>query len=382
MFVPSPYGQAFVTSRTVDVYQQILLQTNTTFGFIRVPDPKIPRDLNILSFRMSSKYIRPGVLDGMVNYQYNPASLASGARTWQTSTGQLSPVYDANFQKGEVGHDASYMRLVEAYQLKKQIDQNAFNAMALYASTYNNGNSPGSLPDNNLTPGLDFYNEYVWTARGGTQEVKHTYTTNYEEVSTTTSSSTKDVKLDFNAKFSAGGGQVLGLAGGYEWTNQHTKRYSVTYSGNVQFDISASFDGIENDTQMRYAANNDAHYVMNCNSTFNPANQTGLNLVIGSDGLVYNIVPSVASGAGLPTSDNIDTTFGYQQPPPSYATGNAGSGLAGNLEPYDRPGKTKQFRSYAFYLQPNAQNAGDFWNTVVDQNWLSNSGRSRRSGPC
>jgi hypothetical protein len=370
MFIPSPFGQAFVTSRTLDVYQQILLQTKTTFGFIRVPDPRIPRDLNILSFRMSSKYIRPGVLDGMIGYQYNPASLASGAQTWQTSTGQLSPVYDGNFEQGEVGHNASYTRVVEAYQLKKQIDQQAFNAMALYQSAYDN---LSGLPDYTLTPGLDFYNEYVWTARGGSQEVKHTYTTNYEEVLVTTQSSTLDVKVDFNAKVTAGGAQVLNLAGGYEWVQSHTKRFSATYSGNVQFDVTASFDGIENDTQMRYAANNDAHFVMNFNSTFNPANQSGLNLVIGSDGLVYNIVPSVNSGAGLPTSDNIDTNFTYQQPPPSYSTGNA-DGLTGNLEPYDRPGKTKQFRAYAFYLQPKTQNADDFWKTVVDQNWLSNSG--------
>jgi hypothetical protein len=370
MFVPSPYGQAFVTSTTVDVYQQILLQTNTTFGFIRVPDPQIPRDLNILSFRMSSRYLRPGVLDGVVGYQYNPARLASGATTWQTTTGQLSPVYDSNFSAGEVGHNASYMRVVEAYQLKKQIDQQAFNAMALYKSTYAN---QASLPDPTLTPGLDFYNEYVWTARGGTQEVKHTYTTTYEEVLTTTQSSTLDVKVDFNAKVSAGGSQVLGLSGGYEWVQSTTKKFQVTYTGNVQFDVAAAFDGIENDTQMRYAANNDAHFVMNFNSTFNPANQSGLNLVIGSDGLVYNIVPSVKSGAGLPISDNLDTTFTYQQPQPSYATGNA-VGLTGNLEPYDRPGKTKGFRSYAFYMQPRGKNADDFWNTVVDSNWLNNSG--------
>ena len=38
MYVPSPYGQAFVTSQTLDVYQQTLLQTKTTFGFIRVPN--------------------------------------------------------------------------------------------------------------------------------------------------------------------------------------------------------------------------------------------------------------------------------------------------------------------------------------------------------
>ena len=370
MFVPSPYGQVFVTSTTVDVYQQILLQTNTTFGFIRVPDPQIPRDLNILSFRMSSQYVRPGVLDGMIGYQYNPARLASGATTWQTTTGQLSPVYDGNFSIGEVGHNASYMKVVEAYQLKKEIDQQAFNAMALYRSTYTN---QGALPDATLTPGLDFYNEYVWSARGGTQEVKHTYTTTYEEVLTTTQTSSLNVKLDFNAKVSAGGAQVLGLAGGYEWAQSSTKRFQVTYTGNVQFDVTASFDGIENDTQMRYAANNDAHFVMNFNSTFNPANQSGLNLVIGSDGLVYNIVPSVKSGAGLPISDNLDTTFNYQQPQPSYATGNA-SGISGNLEPYDRPGKTKGFRSYAFYMQPREKNAEDFWNTVVDSNWLNNSG--------
>jgi hypothetical protein len=369
MFVPAPYGQAFVTSRTLDVYQQILLQTNTTFGFIRVPDPNIPRDINILSFRMSSKYIRPGSLDGMIGYQFNPAQLASGANTYQTSTGQLSPVYDGNFDQGEVGHNASYMRVVEAYQIKKQIDQNAYNAMALYQSAYGN---QGSLPNSALTPGLDFYNEYIWSAQGGTQELKHVYATTYEEVNTTSISSSLDVKLDFNAKFAAGGMQVLGLAGSYDWSTSHNQKFTITYSANVQLDITASFDGLENDTQMRYAANNDAHFVMNFNSTFNPTNQSGLNLVAGSDGLVYKIVPSVTSGAGLPTSDNIDSTFSYQQPPPSYATGNA-DGLSGNLEPYNRPGKTKLFRTYAFYLQPKPQNADDFWNTVVDLNWLNNS---------
>jgi hypothetical protein len=165
---------------------------------------------------------------------------------------------------------------------------------------------------------------------------------------------------------------VLGLAGSYDWSTSHNQKFTITYSANVQLDITASFDGLENDTQMRYAANNDAHFVMNFNSTFNPTNQSGLNLVAGSDGLVYKIVPSVTSGAGLPTSDNIDSTFSYQQPPPSYATGNA-DGLSGNLEPYNRPGKTKLFRTYAFYLQPKPQNADDFWNTVVDLNWLNNS---------
>src|SRR5262249_50518435 len=123
MYVPSPYGQAFVTSQTLDVYQQTLLQTNTVYGFVRVPNSQIPRDLNIVSFRMNSQYLRPGVLDGVVGYIYNPATLPTGAQTYATSTGQMQVLYDKNFSQGTVGHDASYMRIVEAYKLKRQIDQ-------------------------------------------------------------------------------------------------------------------------------------------------------------------------------------------------------------------------------------------------------------------
>jgi len=45
----------------------------------------------------------------------------------------------------------------------------------------------------------------------------------------------------------------------------------------------------------------------------------------------------------------------------------------GNLEPYDRPGKTSLFRTYAYFLQPSVQNATDFWSSVVDPVWLANS---------
>jgi len=369
MFVPSPYGQAYVTSKTLDVYQQTLVQTNTVYGFVKIPDARIPRDINIVSFRMSSKYIRPGCLDGVVGYVYNPATLPTGAQTYTTSTGQMEPLYDLNFAPGEVGHQASYMRVVEAYQLKKTIDQQAFNALALYQSAY----TTTSSPDNpSLIPALDFYNEYVWSSRGGTQEVKHTYATTFDEVYTVSSGNSIGLSMGFKLKIAVFSITVLNLKIKWTDTTRSVLRYSYDTSSTSSFDVNASFDGIETDTQMRYACNNDAHFVMNFNSTFNPNNQSGLNLVIGSDGLVYKIVPSVSSGAGIPLSDNIDDSQTYTQPQPAYTSGNA-DGLTGNLEPYDRPGKTSLFRTYAFFLQPARQNSDDFWNTVIDQVWLNNS---------
>ena len=379
MYIPSPYGQAFVTSQTLDVYQQTLLQTNTVYGFVRIPNAQIPRDLNIVSFRMSSKYLRPGVLDGVVGYAYNPATLPNGSQTYATSTGQMNVVYDGNFSQGEVGHNASYMRIVEAYQIKKQIDQQSFNSLAIYQTagtalstdpTLQNG-APLAGDDSSLLPGLDFYNEYVWSSRGGAQEVKHTYTTTYDEVYATSNISSDATTNGFNLKLSL---FTISCEGKFAWVNttKSTAKYSYNTAGTQSFDIAASFDGLETDTQMRYASSNDAHFVMNFNSMFNANNQSGLNLVIGSDGLVYNIVPSVSSGAGLPVSDNIDTSQTYMQPQPAYATGNA-DGLAGALEPYDRPGKVSLFRTYTFFLQPSQGNADEFWNTVIDPVWLANS---------
>jgi hypothetical protein len=368
MFRPSPYGQAFVSSQTVDVYQQTLLQTNTVYRFIRIPNAQIPRDVNVVSFRMSSKYIRPGCLDGVVTYAYNPATLPSGAQTYTTSTGEMQVLYD-NFSPGTVGHDASYMRIIEAYKLKKQIDQQSLNALALYHSAYD---TLGSTSDPGLTPDLDFYNEYIWSSRGGTQEVKHTYATSYNEIFSTAGSTSSAFDTHFNAKVIAVGVQVTNASINSTNTNKSTTKYSYSTSGTTSFDVTASFDGIDTDTQMRYASSNGAHFVMNNNSMFNTNNQSGLNLVIGSDGLVYNIVPSVSSGGGLPVSDDIDDSDTYTQPQPAYSSGNA-SGLTGVLEPYNRPGKTKLFRNYTYFLQPNDENADEFWSTVVDPVWLDNS---------
>jgi len=376
MFMPSPYGQAFVTSQTLDVYQQTLLQTNTVFGFVRVPNTQIPRDLNVVSFRINSQYLRPGVLDGVIGNAYDAATLPNGTQTFATSTGEMSPLYDKNFSTGEVGHDASYMRIVEAYKLKCQIDQEAFQALAIYNSQYDqhkkDDNATSVPKDSRLTPGLDFYNEYIWTARGGTQEVKHTYTTSYDEVYNTTSGNTGIGNLNFELKLTGGGFTIADLKGAWTHTDKHAVKTSYNTTGTASFDVTASFDGIESDTQMRYASNNDAHFVMKNNSAFNQNNQSGLNLVIGSDGLVYNIVPNVSSGAGLPQSNNLDDSMTYVQPAPAYTSGNA-SGITGALEPYDRPGKVKQFRTYAFFLQPGDDNANTFWSEVIDPVWLANS---------
>ena len=94
------------------------------------------------------------------------------------------------------------MQVVEAYQLKKQIDQQASTRWRSTRQPTTTRTRLCRIP--RLTPALDFYDEYVWSSRGGTQEVKHTYTTTYDEVySTTTVTTNTPEKIVFNIKLIA-----------------------------------------------------------------------------------------------------------------------------------------------------------------------------------
>ena len=160
------------------------------------------------------------------------------------------------------------------------------------------GNSPGVDPSSLLNTGLDFYNEYVWSSRGGSQEIKHTITSTFDQVYTANNLSSSASLTNFEVKLSCAFLTVFDFKLAGTQTQKQTMKYSYSNTASVSFDITASFDGIESDTQMRYSSNNDAHFVMNYNSMFNPNNQSGLNLVVAptawSTKLRRRLLPALA----------------------------------------------------------------------------------------
>ena len=137
MFVPSPYGQAFVTSQTLDVYQQTLLQTNTVFGFVRVPNPQIPRDLNIVSFRISSQYLRPGRARWHDRLRVQPGDAAHRrADVRDVDRPDVAAVRQQLLARARSGTTPATCGSSRPTSSSAQIDQQAFNALALYQSHY------------------------------------------------------------------------------------------------------------------------------------------------------------------------------------------------------------------------------------------------------
>jgi len=176
LFYPSNLGYALVRSGTADVFATRLRGTGTLVGYSTHPNPDIPEDVNILTFKIRDGYVKNGTLDGWIGFEPD------------TSYEFLTP-----------GERGSYFKPLEAYALKRLAEREAqqrktwfehFDAVGL--GRREKAGRPGSVDIadgarslGNVLMGLDakaaisreewkarmarrnMVNTYVWTAAGG-----------------------------------------------------------------------------------------------------------------------------------------------------------------------------------------------------------------------
>lgn len=155
-YQPLNLGYALVESLTADVFALQLRSTGAMVGRVVVPNPAIPPDRNILTFKIDPGYVKNGTLDGKIGLVNDPS------------------YSDADVQRG------SYFKPADAYNRAAAIDRAEANLRAYYDQF-----DAESLGQSAGTPSLaepaaeQFYNfstgtvsrgivnRYVWTALGG-----------------------------------------------------------------------------------------------------------------------------------------------------------------------------------------------------------------------
>jgi PKD repeat protein len=156
LFIPENLGQALVKSETADVFALRLRHNGALIAYQFRPNPDIPKDINILSFRIDPTYTSQGTLDGKV-----------GSEAHLSFLNALEP-----------GSNASYFKPLEAYKLKAAIDKKAADLQTLYdqydalGNTFSSSFAAGSLGDRyrpirEAKAKRSLVNTYVWTADGG-----------------------------------------------------------------------------------------------------------------------------------------------------------------------------------------------------------------------
>jgi len=122
-----------------------------------MPNPDIPKDWNIITFPINPTYTKQGTLDGKVGFQ--------------SEDGTVQP--DPDYPNAATYGSWSYFKPMEAYRLKKQIEQERAQLQTYYQqySTFQNvayqaGGALNDLPSRQVAT-RNLVNTYVWTADGG-----------------------------------------------------------------------------------------------------------------------------------------------------------------------------------------------------------------------
>ncbi|MEH2319402.1 LamG domain-containing protein, partial [Nostoc sp.] len=118
-FIPKNVGYALVVSALADVFITRLARSRKMIGYQVQPVENIPPDVNTITFLINPAYVMKGSLDGM-----------TGSRA--TSDRFFKHVPEMRSQYGSL-YPASYYRLQEAYDLKQQIEQQDKQREAYFA---------------------------------------------------------------------------------------------------------------------------------------------------------------------------------------------------------------------------------------------------------
>ena len=218
-FLPDNVGYALVSSLTADVYLTFNAATGAAVGRAVVPNPDIPPDNNILTFRIDNTYIKNGTLDGKVGLYDDPDYTR------------------ANLVRG------SYFKPAEAYRLKRQIAKKAadeerywqqFDAYkrALGSESSLSDQEPNRLVERSSKGSIarkGMANTYVWTASGGLHTEQEQFTDQY----TTTFTGGYSVNNQFGivSEFKAIGNVSPPLLGGF---------FSIDWLAGFKIDITVT----------------------------------------------------------------------------------------------------------------------------------------------
>ncbi|HSV64399.1 MAG TPA: LamG domain-containing protein [Mycobacteriales bacterium] len=250
-WVPANLGFAVVQSDTADVYALRLEHNRALVAYRMVPNPDIPRDWNLIKFKINPRYTKQGTLDGVIGNGLNGR-----------------PFPDPDYPDAGGGVQFSYYKPREAYALKRRIERQEQQLRGFYesVSTETHAADPTFERANKVLadmggPRLDrdtgrgdtaaagaraiqaaarrnLANTYLWTAEGG----YFAETTSTTDVVTQTTAGKYSVKgtatFGASAKLEGGGisskfGFELSMSGGSSVTRTRKKESKQTFKIDV-----------------------------------------------------------------------------------------------------------------------------------------------------
>ncbi|WP_157472036.1 hypothetical protein [Neolewinella persica] len=376
-YIPKNVGYALVTSAIADVYVLRLSRSKKMVAYEVQPNKDLPPDVNTISFLINPAYTMNGSLDGLTGTQ-------------ATSQRYFRQVPEMRAQYGSL-YPASYFRLHEAYDLKKQIDKED-KRRALYFDNFNSRLANKASLDSNVNN-----EEFDPGAIGVNSDVNRPTTD--AEGNTLSQEDQMDAAADDRDKLQDVAQEKADAIS--EATEKRKKEIESSienedHQANASYQLARWQEKME-ELQIRSSKRNIVNtYVWDANGGLRAESQQFANVIQHTIGGSIDIKGALGSELsielGLFAELKMMATAGRNQQMSKTVTNSKGFALDVNVSGVEGTGvtdhddnplmpgeKVGRYRFMSYYLEGATSHFHDFFNQVVDPEWLQSNSEDARA---
>ncbi|MFB2935268.1 LamG-like jellyroll fold domain-containing protein [Aerosakkonemataceae cyanobacterium BLCC-F154] len=367
-FIPKNIGYALVVSALADVFVSRLARSKKMIGYQVLPVDGIPPDVNTITFLMNPAYTMNGSLDGMTGSSATSQRFFKHVPEMRSQYGSLYP--------------ASYYRLQEAYELKRQIEAEDKRRES-YFSNYN----VIGVDETSLSNQIDNGNAPTTI---GIQRQEDQPTTEMTAEEQQAEAKSLQTQADAKAQQQTVASQAKQAEIQSKITEQQ-KQVHATYSF-------AGWQKRMEDIQIRAGKRNIVNtYVWDADGGLRTEAQSFANTVEHTIGGSFAMtggfgVHSKFEAGGMESELTAQATVNLTQTISKTESRSKGFELNIDLSGMENKGvtdyndnpilpgeKVDRYRFMSFYLESSTQHFQDFFNYVVDPEWLRSNDEEARA---
>lgn len=370
-FIPKNVGYALVVSSLADIFITRLSRTKKMIGYDVRPVENIPPDVNTITFLMNPAYVRNGTLDGLVGSSPADEEFYGHVAEMRAQYGSLYP--------------ASYFRLMEAYNLKQQIEKADKERQSYFenfdSSRVDQASLASQAGDGTITTGVTLNEgaESIDTSDEGSNEEQTQ--AKLDQLETEGEAKLQDLQQEGNQRRQEINNRIDDIE-----QRIHAQESFASWQKNMENILVRS--GKRNIVNT-YVWDADGGLRVEEQSFANTSQHTigGSFNMSGSLGSKMNLsVFKVGVGLTVMATSNLTQTMSKTQASSkgmNLSVDLSGIEMMGITDENDvpiQPGeKVDRFRTMSFYLENSTDNYLDFFKYVVDPEWLASNDEEARA---
>ena len=371
-YLPKNVGYALVVSGMADVFITQMKRTGRMIGYEVLPVKDIPMDINTITFMINPAYTQNGSLDGLVGSQAADERFYGDVPEMRAQYGSLYP--------------ASYYRLKEAYDLKAQIDRWDKERESYFVNYDSTQTSAAALEDQTADESeYDSYGSVSLNAdsegevgedgeQRSEQEIRDEFKASSASEKKKSKAEAKKRKKEIQGKIDDQEKQVEAATAFDAWQKRMENLQIRAAKRNIVNTYVWDADGGIRSEEQSFA-NTVEHTI---GGSFNLTGSLGLDTDVMVTGFKFELSALYAMEMTQTMSKTKSVTTGFDLN--IRLDGVEQKGVTNAKDYPILPGeKVDRYRFMSFYLEGNTDHFNDFFNYVIDPEWLLSNDEEARA---